>query len=81
MHDINRLTENSHVKSNIVHTLHWIQKVGTLPLDSFRELLTPKELAFAKKLLEGASEKIKTWYPLPRANFLEYTHNVIILHI
>ena len=36
MHDINRATENSHVKSNVVHTLHRMQKVGTLPINELR---------------------------------------------
>ena len=28
MHDINKASENSHVKTNLVHTLHQMQKVG-----------------------------------------------------
>ena len=37
MHDINKVTENSHVRTNLVHTLHRMQKVGTLPVISFRD--------------------------------------------
>ena len=44
MHDINNTTKNSHVRTNLVHTLHRMQKVGTLPPSSFKTLLSPKEL-------------------------------------
>ena len=47
MHDINKATENSHVRTNLVHTLHRMQKVGTLPPSSFKTLLTPEELKSA----------------------------------
>ena len=37
MHDINKATKNSHVKTNLVHTLHRMQKVGALPVLSFHD--------------------------------------------
>jgi hypothetical protein len=43
MHDINKTIEKSHVKSNLVHILHRMQKVGSLPAREFESLLTPKE--------------------------------------
>ena len=33
MHDINKATENSHVKSNLVHVLFWMEQMGRLSLD------------------------------------------------
>ena len=38
MHNINRATENSHVKMNLVHTLHRMRKVGTLDVNKIQEL-------------------------------------------
>jgi hypothetical protein len=43
MHDINKATENSHVKSNLVHTLHRMQTVGKLDLIEFKGFLTHDE--------------------------------------
>ena len=77
MHDINRATENSHVKTNLVHTLHRIQKVGTLPVDEFKCILSAKEIQAAKNSLLSNKEN-KPWYNIPRAKFLEYIHNVSI---
>ena len=77
MHDINKATENSHVRTNLVHTLHRMQKVGTLPPSSFKALLTPEEL---KSAIEQAESKgAKSWYTIPRAKFLEYIHSVCSL--
>ena len=44
MHDISKATENSHVKSNLVHILHRMQKVGVLPLSEFKHILIAEEL-------------------------------------
>jgi hypothetical protein len=75
MHDINKAIENLHVKSNFVHVLHRMQKVGSLPLKEFTSLLTPEEIEQARVLIELAVEK-KPWYPIPRAKFLEYLHSI-----
>ena len=75
MHDINKATENSHVKTNLVHTLHRMQKVGTLPVLSFRDWLTPEELLAAQKQVESTGDK-KPWYPILRAKFLDYIYSV-----
>ena len=74
MHDINKATENSHVKTNIVHTLHRMQKVGVLSLACFRDLLTPDEVQAALKLADSADKK--PWYNIPRAKFLDYIYSV-----
>ena len=75
MHDINKATENSHVKTNLVHTLHRMQKMGTPPVLSFRDWLTPEELLATQKQAESTGDK-KPWYPIPRAKFLNYIYSV-----
>jgi hypothetical protein len=74
MHDINKATENSHVKSNLVHMLHRIQKVGQLLLSEFKDILTAEDMEQAK--LELNKPDKKTWIPIPRSKFLEYIHSV-----
>ncbi|KAG0631975.1 hypothetical protein M758_1G295400 [Ceratodon purpureus] len=78
MHDINKSNENSHVKQNLVHTLHRMQKVGTLPLEKFKDILTSEEMAAAKKQQEVPLEK-RPWYPLSRAKFLDYIYSQDIM--
>jgi hypothetical protein len=74
MHDINKATENSHVKSNLFDMLHHIQKVGQLPLLEFKDILTAEDMEQAK--LEINKPDKKTWIPIPRSKFLEYIHSV-----
>ena len=69
MHDINKATEDLHVKTNLVHTLHHMQIVGTLLPKNFKALLTVEELANAEKLVLSTKDN-KPWYSIPRANFL-----------
>jgi hypothetical protein len=76
MHNINKATENSHVKSNLVHMFHRIQKVGQLSLIEFKDILTLEEMEQAK--LELQKPEKRTWIPIPRAKFLEYIHSVSI---
>jgi hypothetical protein len=38
-----RSTKHSHVKTNMVHTLHRVKAVGSMPLESFKDLLTEEE--------------------------------------
>jgi hypothetical protein len=76
MHDINKATENAHVRNNLVHVLHRMKKVGNLPLESFKDILTFEEIEQMK--LDLAKPEKKTWYPLPRAKFLEYLYSVRI---
>ena len=79
MHDINKAIENSHVKTNLVHTLHRIRKVGTLEYTQFKGLLTDDEFEAAKKHFKNNKEN-RPWYYLPRAKFLEYIYSVSIIH-
>jgi hypothetical protein len=74
MHDINKATENSHVKSNLIHTLHRMQTVGKLDLVEFKDILTAEEYEQAKA--DNAKGEKKTWYHIPRSRLLEYLHSV-----
>ena len=75
MHDINKAIENSHVKTNFVHTLHRKKNVGCLPMSSFHDLLTVEEMLTVKKVANSVGEK-KPWYPIPCSKFLDYIYNV-----
>ena len=79
MHHINKATESSHVKTNLVHTLHRMRKVGTLEYTQFKGLLTDNEFEATKKQFENNKENCP-WYCLPRAKFLEYIYSVSIIH-
>ena len=74
MHDINKATKNSHVKTNLVHTLHRMQKVGVLSPICFRDLLTLDEVQAAMKLANSVDKK--PWYSIPHAKFLDYIYSV-----
>ena len=63
------------MKTNLVHTLHRMQKVGTLPVDEFKSILSAEEIQAAKNALLSNKEN-KPWYNIPRAKFLEYIHSV-----
>ena len=76
MHDINNATENSHVKTNLAHTLHQMRKVGTLEVKNFKDLLTSNEMAAASKQVKDAKDNKISWYNLPRAKFFEYIYSV-----
>jgi hypothetical protein len=77
MHDINKATENSHVKSNLVHTLHRMQTVGKLDLIEFKGFLTHDEYEQAKA--ENAKAEKRTWYHIPQSRLLNYLHSVSLL--
>jgi hypothetical protein len=59
------------VKTNIVHTLFWVQKYGLMSLDQFKDLLTPADLEKCKKA------RSKTWYSLSLHVFTNFTFQVI----
>ena len=44
-----RHTEDSHVKTNTVHTLFRVQKYGLMPLEQFQDILTPSDIKRCKK--------------------------------
>ena len=62
-----RHTEDSHVKTNTVHTLFRVQKYGLMPLEQFQDILTPADIKRCKK----SQNAKKTWYSL---NLHVFTH-------
>ena len=77
MHDIKKATKNSHVKTNLVHTLHRMRKVGKLEVSNFKDLLTPEEMIATSE--RGKDEKdTGPWYFLTQAKFLEYIYSIRI---
>jgi hypothetical protein len=66
------------VKTNLVHTLHRVQKYGLLPLQKFVEMLRPSEL---KKCMVPSTRK--TWYSMPADVFTAFMFRVsyLILYI
>ena len=71
MHDINWTMKNFHIKTNLIHTLHCMQKVGTLHVEEFKDVLLQDELATTSKLVELMKEN-KTSYNIQREKFLEF---------
>ena len=74
-----RQTKNSHVKTNLVHTLYWVQKYGVLELEKFKELLSPEE---ERAYLANSR---KSWYSMPlevftsfifKVHFPSYSHSI-----
>ena len=63
------------MKTNLVHTLHCMQKVGTLLIDEFKSILLAEEIQAAMNAILSNKEN-KPWYNIPRAKFLEYIHSV-----
>ena len=61
------------MKTNLVHTLYWIQKYGVLELEKFKELLSPEEV---KACLENSK---KTWYSMPLEVFTSFIFKVLLL--
>ncbi len=68
-----RSTEESHVKTNLVHTLYRVQKYGLLPIERFNEMLRPSELKRC-----GAPKTRKTWYTMPLEVFTTFLFRVRI---
>lgn len=66
MHDINQHTENSFIKTNLVHTLYRVQKYGVLPLDKFAEHLSLTEMA------QCTSSSRKSWFTMSVEVFTSY---------
>ena len=65
-----RSTENSHISTNLVHTLYHMQSIGTMPLTSLKKQLDPKSY-------KRCEEKyVETWYCLIRPIFLYYMYSV-----
>ena len=66
-----RSTKDSHVKTNLVHTLYRVQKYGLLPIEQFKEMLRPSELRMC-----GAQKARKTWYSMPLQVFTSFVFRV-----
>ena len=66
-----RQTEDSHVKTNIVHTMFRVQKFGLMSFDMFKDILSHVDLKSCKKL------RAKTWYSLSLNVFTNFTCQVI----
>ena len=64
-------TEDSHVKTNIVHTLFRVQKYGLMSLDMFKDIFSPADLKGYKKW------RAKTWYWLSFNVLTNFTFQVI----
>lgn len=78
MHDINKSTEHSHVKTNMVYTFHRVKTVGSMLLNSFKDLLTEEEfrkcasnphlgkawymLTSEQEITEASDDVAKTYY-------------------
>ena len=71
--NVYRQTENSHVKTNLVHTLYLVQKYGVLDLEKFKELLSPEEV---KACLANSR---KMWYSMPLEVFTSFIFKVLFL--
>lgn len=67
-----RQTEDSHVKTNFVHTLFRIQKYGLMPIEQFEDILTPSEMKKCKK----SHNAKKTWYTLNLQVFTNFIFQV-----
>ena len=68
-----RHTEDSHVKTNTVHTLFRVQKYGLMPLEQYEDILTPSEIKRCKK----SQHVKKTWYSLNLHVFTSFIFQVI----
>lgn len=56
-----RRNEKQHVKSNLVHKLFRVKKVGRQPLEYFKDMITPDEYKASELKQSG---KNWTWYSL-----------------
>ena len=72
-----RHTEDSHVKTNTVHTLFRVQKYGLMPLAQFEDILTPSDIKRCKK----SQHAKKTWYSLNLHVFTSFIFQVIDFHM
>ena len=74
---LSRSTKNSHVKTNMVHTLHRIKATGMQLLESFKEMLIEEEY---RKCLTNTM-RTKTWYQLTAEVFVSFLFWVSHMHL
>ena len=65
-----RHTEDSHVKTKLIHTLCQIQRFGEMPLKEFKDLLTEADY------LKCQQNTIKKWYPLILEIFTSFIYRI-----
>jgi hypothetical protein len=70
-----RSNEHSHVKTNMVHTLHRVKGVGSLTLESLKDMLTEEE----HKKCTTSPHIEKTWYKMTSDVFVAFLFRVIFL--
>jgi len=63
--------KDSHVKTNLVHTLYRVQKYGLLPLEKFVEMLRPSK---KKRCIVELGRK--HWYSMPIEVFMAFVFRV-----
>ena len=71
-----RSVEDSHMKTNLVHTLYQVQKFGTMELEKFADLLKPRE---KKRCL--ANKDSKKWYSISQEVFMSFIFRVRVFHL
>jgi hypothetical protein len=63
------------VKTNMVHTFHRVKAVGSMPLDSFKDLLTEEEF----RKCASNPHLGKAWFQLTSEVFISYLFWVIFI--
>jgi hypothetical protein len=58
---LSRKNQKSHVTTNLIHKLFWIQNIAPQPLSYFHGLVSPTVLEAARKKQAG---KNRTWFTL-----------------
>ena len=68
-----RHTEDSHVRTNTVHTLFRVRKYGQMDIEKLKDVLSPADFMRCKR-----GQK-KTWYTLPLNVFTSFIFQVSAL--
>jgi hypothetical protein len=70
-----RSNEHSHVKTNMVHTLHRVKGMGSQPIQSLKDILTTEEY----KKCASSPYIEKTWYKMTLDVFVAFLFRAIFL--
>ena len=68
-----RQIEDSHVKTNIVHTIFRVRKYGQMDLEKLKDVLSETDFLRCKR------GQHKTWYTLPLSVFIVFIFQVSAL--
>ena len=68
-----RHTEDSHVKTNTVHTIFRVRKYGQMDLEKLKDVLSAADFMRCKRVQK------KTWYTLPLNVFTTFIFQVSAL--